>query len=154
MDIAPAAIDIALSRGLGGPAPVTFSVGDVFELTSICPLSSVDCLLDSAVFHCIGDDEQQRAYVRAITPLVKPGGRLVLFVFSDENDATTWRGPRCIPPAHARAMWEEGGWAINTLTTDHYYKERRQGRSCSLNDSHAGGIEMSKVEHTMGSRAF
>jgi SAM-dependent methyltransferase len=123
VDIAPAAIDIARSRGLGGPAPVTFSVGDVFEPTSICPLSSVDCLLDSAVFHCIGDDEEQRAYVRAITSLVKPGGRLVLFVFSDENDATTWRGPRCIPPAHARALWEEGGWAINSLTTDHYYKD-------------------------------
>jgi SAM-dependent methyltransferase len=96
VDIAPAAIDIALSRGLGGPAPVTFSVGDAFEPISICPLSRVDCLLDSVLFHCIIDDEEQRAYVRAITPLVKPGGRMVLFVFSDENDTTTWRGPRCI----------------------------------------------------------
>ena len=123
VDLAPAAIEIAMQRGLGGPAPLAFAVRDVFDPASICPLASVDVLLDSAVFHCIGNDEQQRAYLRAITPLVKPGGSLVLLVFSDENDAATWRGPRCIPPAHARALWEEAGWRVDSMRTDVYYKD-------------------------------
>jgi SAM-dependent methyltransferase len=121
VDLAPSAIEIALSRGAGGPAPLKFSVGDVLESEKICPLASMDVLLDYAVFHCIGDDEQQRAYLRSVTPLVKPGGRLVLFNFSDENDAATWRGPRRIPPSHARALWEEAGWTVDSLRTDVYY---------------------------------
>lgn len=121
VDLAPAAIDIANARGYGGPAPLTFAVRDVFEPASIAPLGTTDVLLDSAVFHCIGDDEQQRAYVKAITPLVKLGGKLVLLVFSDQNDAATWRGPRRIPPAHAQALWEEAGWAVDSLQSDVFY---------------------------------
>ena len=121
VDLAPSAIEIATSRGVGGPAPLKFSVGDVFDLKTTCSPQSFDVLLDSAVFHCIGDDEQQRAYLCAVTPLVKPGGRLVLLNFSDENDAATWRGPRRIPPAHARALWEEAGWSVDSLRTDVFY---------------------------------
>ena len=121
VDLAPLAISEAIARGVGAAAPISFSVQDVFEPGAIAPPATFDAILDSAVFHCIGDDAAQRRYLAAVTPLVRVGGRAVLCVFSNENDAATWRGPRCIAPAHARELWEEAGWFVDTLETDVRY---------------------------------
>ena len=64
-------------------APVEFVEADVFELPP--DLCDFDCLLDSAVFHCIGDDEKQRAYLASVTHRIKLGGTVVMCVFSDQN---------------------------------------------------------------------
>lgn len=52
---------------------------------------------------------------------MRPGGKVVLLVFSDENPAETWRGPRRIPASHAREFFEEAGWCIDSLETDARY---------------------------------
>lgn len=56
-----------------------------------------------------------------MTPLVKRGGRAVLLVFSDANPEEGWRGPRRIPPAHARALWEGAGWRVDSLDASARY---------------------------------
>lgn len=124
VDIAELAVAEARRRQAAAAphgAVVEFSVGDVLKPTH-AP-ESFDTLLDSAVFHCIGDDTTQRAYLAAVTPLVKRGGRAVLLVFSTENPADGWRGPRRIEPEHARALWSEAGWRIDSLVTDARYKD-------------------------------
>ena len=133
VDLAPAAIDEARARGTCGS--LAFEVRDVFSPEAIGPAAPFDALLDSAVFHCIGDDAAQRRYLQAITPLIRPGGRAVLLVFSDENPAETWRGPRRIPAAHARALWEEAGWKIDSLETGARYMDA-MGR-CEGKGGHA-----------------
>lgn len=120
---------------MGASGSLAFEVRDVFSPEAIGAAASFDTLLDSAVFHCIGDDDAQRRYLRAITPLIRPGGRAVLLVFSDENPADSWRGPRRIPPAHARALWEEAGWAIDSLETGARYMDT-MGR-CEGKGGHA-----------------
>lgn len=122
VDLAPAAVTEARARGSGvGPAPVAFEERDVFLPETIAPIGSVDTLLDSAVFHCIGDDDKQRHYLKSITPMVRLGGRAVLLVFSSQNPEEGWRGPRRIAPEHAREFWEAAGWRVDTLEDDARY---------------------------------
>lgn len=121
VDFAAGAIALSLERSAAAPpppAPLSFLQQDVLALAP--ELTGFDALLDSAVFHCIGDDERQRAYLASVTPRVKLGGRAVLLVFSIENGgarapapgpgegkadaATTWAGwARRRAGAHARA---------------------------------------------------
>lgn len=120
VDFAPLCIKQAIERGDEG-GKVSFVVADVFELKN-----SLDCtydtLLDSAVFHCIGDDDTQRRYLAAVTPYVKPGGKLVMLVFSDRNP-DPWMGPRRISPAHAAALCGEAGWTVDSLDNNVYYED-------------------------------
>ena len=64
-----------------------FITADVFELDQVFDYEKpyFDILLDSAVFHCIGDDDAQRRYLAAVSPWIKTGGRVVMLVFSDRN---------------------------------------------------------------------
>jgi SAM-dependent methyltransferase len=139
MDFAPLAIAEARARGTGaGPAPVEFREGDVFAPASFgASAAAFDVLLDSAVFHCIGDDAAQARYLASVTPLVKVGGRAVMLVFSDANEEATWRGPRRIAAEHARAAWTAAGWRIDALDTDARYIDAMQPPRCGGLGGHA-----------------
>ena len=84
-----------------------------------------DVLLDSAVFHCIGDDDAQRRYLHAVTPFIKKGGKAVMLVFSDLNP-DPWRGPRRISCEHAITFWSEAGWNIDNIDANVIYKDNMQ----------------------------
>jgi SAM-dependent methyltransferase len=139
MDFAPLAIAEARVRGTGeGPATLTFTEGDVFAPSSFgAAAESFDVLLDSAVFHCIGDDEAQARYLASVTPLVKKGGRAVMLVFSDMNEEATWRGPRRIGADYARQAWTAAGWRVDTLETDARYHDAMQPPRCGGLGGHA-----------------
>lgn len=117
VDIVPDAIRVARERVAAAgdlAGSVELIVGDVFA-HSLAP-GSFDTLLDCAMFHCVGDDEAQRRYIATVSPLIRPGGKLVMFAFSAANP-NPWMGPRRISEAHARALWEEGGlWAVDAVT--------------------------------------
>ena len=109
-------------------APVTFLQEDVFALPA--SLTDFDVLLDSAVFHCIGDDAAQVRYLASVTPRCKMGATAVMLVFSDKN-LDPYVGPRRIPEAHARALWTEAGWEVQSLSHDHFYVDvmgRNEGK--------------------------
>lgn len=126
VDISAIAIEEAKRRlaaaGDKVSAPVEFLVGDLFNLGAALsspaggaqPRRRFDTLLDSSVFHCIGDDAAQRRYLAAVSQWVRPGGTAVLFCFSDANP-DPWFGPRRISPKHARALWTEAGWAVESI---------------------------------------
>jgi SAM-dependent methyltransferase len=134
VDISPDAVAEAAARlASASPqprAPVAVCLADVFALPA--EMTAFDSLLDSAVFHCIGDDDAQRRYLAAVTPRVKPGGKAVMLVFSDANP-DPWMGPRRISAAHARQMWTDAGWRVDSLSEDVYYRD-----SMGRNDGKGG----------------
>ncbi len=50
-----------------------------------------DSVIDSGLFHVFSDDDRRR-YVEGLATVLKPGGRLFLLCFSDEEPGT--QGPR------------------------------------------------------------
>lgn len=85
IDFSPDAIGICKERG-GEEGKLDFLVQDVLVLSEVESFqNSFDSLLDSAVFHCIGDDDKQRQYLAQVTSCVKVGGKAVMIAFSDEN---------------------------------------------------------------------
>ena len=135
VDLSPDAVEEARGRlAAASPpprAPLAFSLGDVFDLPPGPDWTGFDTLLDSAVFHCIGDDDAQRRYLRAVTSRIKPGGKAVMLVFSDRN-GDPWMGPRRISEAHARALWTEAGWRIDSLDIDNPRYMDAMGRNNGL----------------------
>lgn len=93
---------------------VKFVAGDVFNLPFTPAERSFDVWLDSAVFHCIGDDDAQRRYLKAVTPYIKMGGRAIMLVMSDANPEGNL-GPRRISKDHATKLWTEAGWKIDRI---------------------------------------
>jgi SAM-dependent methyltransferase len=132
VDLSPDAVEEARGRlAAASPppkAPLSFVLGDVFDLPP--DWTGFDTLLDSAVFHCIGDDDAQRRYLAAVTPRVKLGGRAVMLVFSDRN-GDPWMGPRRISEAHARKLWTEAGWRVDSLDMEARYMDS-MGRNNGL----------------------
>jgi SAM-dependent methyltransferase len=126
VDVSPEAVAEARKRLASASqppkAPVSFLVGDVFALAPLLGEQRFDTLLDSAVFHCIGDDATQARYLAAVTPYVKTGGTVVMCVFSDQNP-DPWRGPRRINADQAREQWSGAGWRVESMATDVFYKD-------------------------------
>ena len=118
VDFSVDAIQEARARQAAAPkeaaSKVTFTVADINNL----PFNKgqpFDCLLDSAVFHCIGDDDAQKRYLAAVTPFIKLGGKAVMLVFSDKNP-DPWFGPRRISQEHATKVWTAAGWRVDRIT--------------------------------------
>lgn len=113
----------------------------VKKLDSFLPFSTV---LDSAVFHCIGNDAARRKYVEAFTKLVKPGGHLIMLNFSDKNP-DPWVGPDRISESYLRSFVnEESGWKILEVAEAKYH-HKPPGASEFRND-HALRVVAEKLD--------
>jgi len=75
----------ATERGL----TATFLVMDALALKDLPEV--FDSVIDSGLFHVYSDEDRQR-YVEGLVTVLKPGGRLFLLCFSDEEPGT--QGPR------------------------------------------------------------
>ena len=62
-------------------------------------LEVFDSVIDSGLFHVFDDDDRQR-YVKGLASLLKPGGRLFVLCFSDEEPGT--QGPRRVSEKEIR----------------------------------------------------
>jgi SAM-dependent methyltransferase len=67
----------------------TFLVMDALALKDLPEV--FDSVIDSGLFHVYSDEDRQR-YVEGLVTVLKPGGRLFLLCFSDEEPGT--QGPR------------------------------------------------------------
>lgn len=81
---------VAASGKLRGSVQVLHA--DVFRLTDELGTTQFDTVVDSVVFHCIGDDEVQERYVTILGEHVRQGGHLLLHAASDRNP-DPWIGP-------------------------------------------------------------
>lgn len=100
----------AIERGL----TATFLVMDALSLNEIPEL--FDTALDSGLFHVFSDDDRRR-YVDGLTSVVKPGGRLFLLCFSDEEPGT--QGPRRISRREIEEAFSSG-WAIESIAATRF----------------------------------
>ena len=95
----------ATERGL----PATFLVKDALTLKD-WP-ERFDNVIDSGLFHVFSDEDRRR-YVEGLATVLKPGGRLFLLCFSDEEPGT--QGPRRVSKKELHDAFAEG-WSIESI---------------------------------------
>lgn len=95
----------AAERGL----TVNFLVMDALSLNDLPEV--FDTVIDSGLFH-VFDDEDRTRYVRGLASVLKPGGRLYLLCFSDEEPGT--QGPRRVSQEELREAFADG-WAVEEV---------------------------------------
>jgi SAM-dependent methyltransferase len=106
-------IDVAIERArrkvIERGVWATFLVKDA--LTLVRWDERFDCVVDSGLFHCFADAERAR-YVDGLTTVVKPGGRLFLLCFSDQEPGT--EGPRRISRQEIDEAFAQG-WVVESV---------------------------------------
>jgi hypothetical protein len=68
-------------------------------------------VIDSGLFHVFSDEDRAR-YVAGLAHVTKPGGRLFLLCFSDEEPGT--QGPRRVSKGEIREAFS-GGWDVEEI---------------------------------------
>jgi cyclopropane fatty-acyl-phospholipid synthase-like methyltransferase len=87
----------------------TFLVKDALTLKDWT--ERFDNVIDSGLFHVFSDEDRLR-YVEGLATILKPGGRLFLMCFSDEEPGT--QGPRRVSKKELHAAFAEG-WSIESI---------------------------------------
>ena len=70
-----------------------------------------DNVIDSGLFHTFTDENRPR-YVAGLRSVLKPGGRLFLLCFSDEEPGT--QGPRRITQQELASAFSDG-WTVESI---------------------------------------
>jgi SAM-dependent methyltransferase len=86
-----------------------FLTMDALDLTDL--KRTFDSVVDSGLFHVFSDDDRAR-YVAGLAQVTKPGGRLFLLCFSNEEPGT--QGPRRVSEQELRAAFATG-WSIEEV---------------------------------------
>jgi SAM-dependent methyltransferase len=95
----------ASERGLSA----TFLVMDALALKDLPEV--FDSVIDSGLFHVFSDEDRKR-YVEGLAGVLRPGGRLFLLCFSDEEPGT--QGPRRVSKKELHPTFAKG-WAIESM---------------------------------------
>jgi cyclopropane fatty-acyl-phospholipid synthase-like methyltransferase len=95
----------AAERGLTS----TFLVKDALTLKNWA--GRFDNVIDSGLFHVFSDDDRVQ-YVEGLATVLKPGGRLFLLCFSDEEPGT--EGPRRVSKKELHDAFAQG-WRIESI---------------------------------------
>ena len=95
----------ATERGL----TATFLVMDALTLKDLPEV--FDTVIDCGLFHVFSDSDRHR-YVEGLATVLKPGGRLFLLCFSDEEPGT--QGPRRVSAGEIRDAFAEG-WVVESI---------------------------------------
>ena len=88
---------------------VTFLVKDATALKDWT--ERFDNVVDSGLFHVFSDDDRKK-YVVGLATVLKPGGRLYLMCFSNEEPGTD--GPRRVSEQELREAFADG-WVIESI---------------------------------------
>lgn len=110
IDFVEAAIERAKRKAAERGVAVTFLVKDVLTLKDWS--ERFDNVIDIGLFH-VFPDEDRKKYVEGLATALKPGGRLFLMCFSDEEPGT--QGPRRISKKELHDAFVEG-WSIESLS--------------------------------------
>jgi cyclopropane fatty-acyl-phospholipid synthase-like methyltransferase len=95
----------AAERGLA----VTFLVKDALTLKDWD--ERFDSVIDSGLFHVLSDEDRRR-YVGGLATVLRPGGRLFLMCFSDQEPGT--QGPRQGSKQELHAAFPRG-WVVESV---------------------------------------
>ncbi len=100
----------AAERGL----KATFLVMDALALKDLPEV--FESVIDSGLVHVFSDDDRRR-YVEGLATVLKPGGRLFLLCFSDEEPGA--QGPRRVSAQEIRDAFADG-WSIESVVPSRY----------------------------------
>ena len=92
----------------------TFFVMDALALKDLPEV--FDSVIDSGLFHVFSDEDRKR-YVGGLVSVLKPGGRLFLLCFSDEEPGT--QGPRRVSQKELHDAFAQG-WVIESIEPSRY----------------------------------
>jgi len=95
----------ATERGL----TASFFVMDALALKDLPEV--FDSVIDSGLFHVFNDGDRKR-YVEGLATVLKPGGKLFLMCFSDEEPGT--QGPRRVSKQELHDTFAQG-WLIESI---------------------------------------
>jgi cyclopropane fatty-acyl-phospholipid synthase-like methyltransferase len=109
IDFIEEAINRARRKAAERGVQTTFLVKDATTLKDWS--ERFDNVIDSGLFHVFGDEDRRR-YVEGLATVLKPGGRLFLMCFSDEEPGT--QGPRRVSQKELYADFAEG-WSIESI---------------------------------------
>jgi len=99
----------AKRKGVEQGLAATFLVKDAMSLKDWN--ERFDCVIDSGLFHVFADADRKK-YVAGLATVLKPGGRLFLLCFSDEEPGT--QGPRRVSTQELRDAFAQG-WDIESI---------------------------------------
>lgn len=102
-------IQRAIRKAAERELSATFLVKDALTLKDWT--ECFDNVIDSGLFHVFSDDERKK-YVSGLATVLKPGGRLFLMCFSDEQPGTF--GPRRVSKKELHDAFAEG-WTIESI---------------------------------------
>lgn len=109
VDCAPTAIARAEAKSAERGVPVDFRIHDALRLADLGEV--FDTAIDCGVFHVFSDAERFE-YVESLRACLNPGGRLILFCFSDKEHREG--GPRRISEQELRHAFAHG-WDLEWL---------------------------------------
>ena len=109
VDFIEEAIKRARRKSTDKGVPATFLVMDALALKD-WP-ERFDNVIDSGLFH-VFSDEDRRPYVEGLATVLKPGGRLFLLCFSDEEPGT--QGPRRVSKKELHDAFANG-WVVESV---------------------------------------
>ena len=92
----------------------TFLVMDALALKDLPEV--FDSVIDSGLFHVFNDADRKR-YVEGLATVLKPGGRLFLLCFSDDEPGT--QGPRRVSKKELHDAFAEG-WSVESIQPSCY----------------------------------
>src|SRR5205085_7509166 len=93
-----------VERGL----TATFLVMDALALKDLPEV--FDSVIDSGLFHVFSDDDRRR-YVEGLASVLKPGGRLFLLCFCDDEPGE--QGPRRVSRKETEDAFADG-WVVES----------------------------------------
>ena len=113
----------AAERGL----TATFLVMDALKLKEFPEV--VDSVIDFGLFH-VFNDEDRRRYVEGLAAVLKPGGRLFLLCFSDEEPGD--QGPRRVSRNEIKDTFADG-WKVESIKPSRF-EVRPDLKECSVSE--------------------
>jgi SAM-dependent methyltransferase len=115
IDVAETAVSIAREKAAARGLDADFVVADALHLEHTH--RRFDTVLDCGLFHTFSERGERRAYVASLASVTRPGARLYVLCFSDdESDAS---GPHPIRQAELRAAFgPDRGWSVTSISPD------------------------------------
>ncbi|PXX69195.1 methyltransferase family protein [Nocardia tenerifensis] len=114
LDFAPTAIEKARAQAAERGVTVDFAVADATVLDGYD--GRFDTVVSSALAHCL-DREQRAAHVAALRRVLRPGGRLIQFCFSEVENSESW-APHPITEQELRDSFGAPDWRLTELRAD------------------------------------
>lgn len=114
VDYAPTAIAKAREKAKARGLRIDFGVADALALGA--PRPAFDVAIDCGLFHTFSDVERAR-YVASVRRVVRPGGRLFVLCFSEQEP--NWGGPRRVTQAEIGAAFANG-WSVRDVREERF----------------------------------